>query len=226
MRFLLSHFIMSVSPKIHDVLAKAKRCLYTDRGLWFLIGLFFGLVAMTAIIESWMDKSTTSGETTLESATTPDTVLAFASSTPLRLRIPAIDLETEFSDALGLTPEAELEVPESYTSVGWYKYGPTPGAVGPAVVVGHVDSFEGPAVFFSLGALEPGDEIFVDRVDGTTARFVVTALERPAQSAFPTESVYGDIDHAGLRLITCTGTYVRGVNRYTHNLIVYARLVT
>jgi sortase (surface protein transpeptidase) len=80
-------------------------------------------------------------------------------------------------------------------------------------------------VFFSLGQLKEGDEIEIQRVDGSIAVFAVTKLERPEQSSFPTREVYGDINHAGLRLITCTGVYDRDVLRYSHNLIVYAKLV-
>lgn len=144
---------------------------------------------------------------------------------PVQLRIPRLGIKADFSQPLGLTDTNQSEVPNDYDSVGWYKFGPTPGELGPAVVLGHVDSYTGPAVFFSLGQLQAGDEIFIDRTDGSTATFIVTELERPEQNEFPTKKVYGDIDHAGLRLVTCSGTFVRGKQRYTHNLIVYAKLV-
>lgn len=144
---------------------------------------------------------------------------------PSVLSIPKLKLETTFEEPLGLNPDGTAAVPESYTKVGWYKNGPTPGELGPAVILGHVDSFKGPAVFFSLGQLEVGDDIFVTREDGSTAHFVVSELERNQQSEFPTVKVYGDLNYAGLRLITCTGTFVKGEQRYTHNLIVYAKLV-
>lgn len=147
-------------------------------------------------------------------------------SEPTRLRIPKLDIDTTFVPPLGLLQNGEVAVPDSYTEVGWYKFSPTPGALGPAVILGHVDSYAGPAVFFYLGQLEPGDDVFIDRADGSTAHFKVESLERPKQAEFPTERVYGDIDHAGLRIITCTGIYVRGNQRYTHNLVVYARLVS
>lgn len=144
---------------------------------------------------------------------------------PVRLRVPSVSIDTLFGSALGLNTDGTVEVPDVYDAVGWYKYGPKPGAVGPAVILGHVDSFEGPAVFYSLGKIRVGDVIEIDRADGTTAFFEVTRLDRRLQSEFPTKEVYGDIDHAGLRLITCTGTYDRGRRVYSHNLIVYARLV-
>ncbi len=145
-------------------------------------------------------------------------------SNPVHLRIPSINVDVDFSAPLGLKPNREVEVPKEYDRVGWYKYGPTPGELGPAVVFGHVDSVDGAAIFYSLGQVKPGDSVFVTRADGTTAEFEITAFERVEQDAFPTQKVYGNIDHAGLRLVTCTGTYNKGELRYTHNLIVYAKL--
>ena len=147
-----------------------------------------------------------------------------AASDPKRIRIPSINVDAAFEEPLGLDVDQAIEVPDAYETVGWYKYGPTPGEMGPSVVLGHVDSYQGPAVFYRLGQLKEGDEILIDRTDGTTATFEVERLSRHEQSDFPTREVYGDIDHAGLRLITCTGTYDHGSLRYSHNLIVFARL--
>lgn len=148
-----------------------------------------------------------------------------ATSTPVRLRIPALSIDAPFTEPLGLTATGEAVVPKGYEEVGWYKYGPTPGAYGPAVIFGHVDSYQGPAIFFYLGQLKPGDDVYVDRADGSSAHFKVLELKRYPQSDFPTAAVYGDLPYAGLRLITCSGNYERGVQRYSHNLVVYARLV-
>jgi len=145
-------------------------------------------------------------------------------SDPVRLRIPSINVVASFVE-LGLAPDNEIEVPDTYTEVGWYVYGPTPGELGPAVVLGHVDSYKGPAIFFSLGQLNPGDTIEVERADGSVALFRVDKLERYSQSSFPTALVYGDIGYAGLRLITCSGSYDRVLQRYDSNLIVYASLI-
>ena len=157
------------------------------------------------------------------SATTSGPVLP--ASNPHRLRIPTVGIDTAFEGSLGIDENQEIAVPESYEEVGWYKHGPTPGELGPSVILGHVDSYSGPAVFWPLQKVSVGDVVYVDRQDGSTATFVVTELEQPNQNDFPTKRVYGDIDHAGLRLITCTGTYDRGIQRYSHNLIVYAKLV-
>lgn len=156
-------------------------------------------------------------------ATTSESV-AFARSAPSRLRVPAIELETTFEAPLGLNDDQTIEVPDSYTEVGWYKLGPTPGEIGPAVILGHVDSYEGPAIFYDIRDLKEGDEIFVDREDGTTAVFEVVKKEQYSQNNFPTELVYGPTLGAELRLITCIGIYSHGTQRYSHNLVVYAKL--
>lgn len=148
----------------------------------------------------------------------------FTRSAPTRLEIPAINLDTTFVSPLGLLPDQTISVPDSYTKVGWYSGGSTPGENGPAVILGHVDSKEGPAVFYSLGQLKQGDEIKVTRDDGTTATFVVTKLQRYPQVNFPTLEVYGPTDSPTLRLVTCTGTFDRGEQKYSHNLVVYASL--
>jgi sortase (surface protein transpeptidase) len=150
---------------------------------------------------------------------------ALSESEPVELSIPKLNIKAKFEAPLGVLEDGSIQVPETYTEVGWYKFGPTPGEVGPAVILGHVDSYEGPAVFFSLGQLESGDDIFVSRSDGSVAHFNVTEVERNFQSAFPTAKVYGDINHAGLRLVTCSGSFDKRQQRYSHNLVVYAKLV-
>lgn len=155
---------------------------------------------------------------------TPD-IEKIEAADPIRLRIPSADIDTTFEGALELNKDQTVMVPESYEEVGWYKFGPKPGELGPAVILGHVDSFEGPAVFYSLGQTKVGDVVYIDREDGTTALFEVIEVGRYPQSNFPTEKVYSDLDYAGLRVITCTGVYDHGTLRYSHNLIVYAKLV-
>jgi len=145
-----------------------------------------------------------------------------AATQPVRLRIPAVNIDTTFESPIGLNADRSIEVPDSYEQVAYYKHGPVPGEQGPAVILGHVDSYEGNAVFWSLRWLTAGDMIYVDRADGTTVTFEVTALEDHAQQGFPTEKVYGDLDHAGLRLVTCSGNYDHTALRYSHNLIVFA----
>ena len=148
----------------------------------------------------------------------------FARSNPVLLEIPALNIQTSFVPPLVLQSDQTVSVPDSYTEVGWYSGGATPGEVGPAVILGHVDSKDGPAIFYPLGQLREGDDIVVTRADGTVATFTVTKLQRYPQSNFPTQDVYGPTNEAVLRLVTCTGTFNRGEQKYSHNLVVFAKL--
>jgi sortase (surface protein transpeptidase) len=143
---------------------------------------------------------------------------------PVRIKIPSIKLDTTFVPPLSLTADRTVTVPNSYTEVGWYSGGAAPGEVGPAVILGHIDSKTGPAVFYSLGQVTVGDTVEITRSDGSVALFEITELQRYPQSNFPTLAVYGPTDFAALRLVTCTGTFDRGEQRYSHNLVVYAKL--
>jgi sortase (surface protein transpeptidase) len=152
------------------------------------------------------------------------TTSQFARSAPTELRIPKLDLTAEFEAPLGLKADKTIEVPDTYTKVGWYENGATPGEVGPAVILGHVDSYEGPAIFWSLGKLKEGDEVEVKRADGTTAVFVVEYSQRFDQDEFPTMLVYGPTDKPTLRLVTCSGKFDKAAQKYSHNLVVFATL--
>jgi len=161
---------------------------------------------------------------TIATSSSSSEVLVLPSADPVRIVIPKIDVNAEFEHPVGLEYNGEIGTPHGFETVAYYKYGPTPGMLGPSVVLGHVDSYQGPAVFYSLGQLSVGDEIFIDRADGVRTIFTVQELERYPQSNFPTEKVYSDLPYAGLRLITCSGIYDHGSMRYSHNLVVFAEL--
>jgi len=146
-------------------------------------------------------------------------------SLPVGLEIPELNIRAAFGRPLGVLTTGESEVPDTPGEVGWYQFSPTPGERGPAVVLGHVDSLQGPAVFYTLGQLEPGNDIYINREDGSRVHFVVSRLKRYPREGFPTNEVYGDIDYAGLRLITCSGLYNYSLLRYSHTLVVYAEAV-
>ncbi|WP_217252091.1 class F sortase [Streptomyces sp. AC602_WCS936] len=149
---------------------------------------------------------------------------ALPPSPPDRIRIPAIDVDAPMT-GLGLTPSGSLDVPpaEDENLAGWYEAGTTPGETGTAIVAGHVDNAEGPAVFYRLGALEKGSVIEVDRQDGGVAVFTVDAVEVYEAEDFPDEKVYGAADRPELRVITCGGAYARGTG-YQGNVVVFAHL--
>jgi hypothetical protein len=117
-----------------------------------------------------------------------------------------------------------MEVPGDPARAGWYTLGPTPGALGPAVIAGHVTWNRLPAVFFDLATLRPGDLVRVERADHRAAVFTITRVEQYQKAEFPTRQVFGAIDYAGLRLITCAGDFDSSARRYTDNVVVFARL--
>ena len=136
------------------------------------------------------------------------------SAVPVSIGIPRLRVSSRLED-LGVDDDGVMEVPADPANAGWYELGPSPGALGPAVVAGHVTWNQAPAVFFRLAELRPGDVVQVTRTDGVVAVFEVTRVERFPKSAFPTDMVFGAIDHAGLRLITCGGDYEQLAHRYT-----------
>lgn len=143
---------------------------------------------------------------------------------PVRVRIPSVAINAAVmplhTDSKGVLPP-----PKSWHKTGWWQGGPEPGERGPAVIVGHVDSYRGPAVFFRLHTVHIGARIFVDRADSTTATFTVERMKHYEKSAFPTRAVYGDTPGSELRLITCGGTFDYTKRRYLANLVVFARRV-
>jgi sortase (surface protein transpeptidase) len=144
--------------------------------------------------------------------------------TPTRLVVPAIGVDADVIE-LGVQEDGTMEVPTDFAQTGWFRPGPKPGRVGPAVLAGHVDDRSGPAVFFRLTELQVGDRIEVHGADGELVVFVVTRTEQHPKDAFPTERVYGGTPGPELRLITCGGAFDREARSYRDNVIVYAERV-
>jgi len=146
-------------------------------------------------------------------------------SVPVHLDIPRIGIHTALME-LGLNHDGTVALPplRRRAPAGWYKYLASPGETGPAVILGHVDSRHGPAVFFALGALRAGDMVAVRRVDGSTAIFTVDLVAQYPKAAFPTGAVYGAVDHPGLRLVTCGGSFDSSRHSYRDNIVAYASL--
>ncbi|WP_329334135.1 class F sortase [Streptomyces sp. NBC_00663] len=144
------------------------------------------------------------------------------SSVPVRLRIPAIGVDTPVI-RLGLAPDGSVQVPPitAHDRAGWYEHSPVPGRTGPSVILGHVTvGSYGDGVFRRLAALRRGDRITARLADGTEAGFAVTAVRTVAKADFPSDEVYGDVDRPELRLITCGGP--RTGDGYLDNVIVFA----
>jgi sortase (surface protein transpeptidase) len=144
---------------------------------------------------------------------------------PTRVAIPRIEVDADVV-RLGLNPDGTLEVPSDFSQAGWWSGGSRPGEPGPAVIAGHFDSRSGPAVFYRLTELAPGDIITVSDDTGNTLRFTVERLEQHDKDRFPTDVVYGPTDEPTLRLITCGGSFDGSTRSYRDNVIVFASLET
>ena len=139
---------------------------------------------------------------------------------PMAITIPSIKLKAGIV-GVGLQADGAMQLPDP-DQAGWYKRGPRPGAPGPAVLIGHVDDHNSPAVFFRLRDLRPGDEILIRQRDGSTTRFIVEQLEYHPKTALPTNRIWPTTSKPLLRLITCGGAFNDATQHYRDNLIVYA----
>jgi sortase (surface protein transpeptidase) len=161
-------------------------------------------------------------------AVKPVTGPLLSRSVPVRLEIPQLDVRSDLLQ-LGLNADQTVQVPplSKDSQAGWYKYSPTPGQLGPSVILGHVDSAKyGPGVFFKLGALRPGSTLSVTRSDRSTAVFRVDRVVSYPKDRFPTLEVYGNTDSAQLRLITCGGKFDLSSHNYQSNIVAFATLVS
>ncbi|MEU0789653.1 class F sortase [Amycolatopsis sp. NPDC005961] len=152
---------------------------------------------------------------------------ALPKSDPVSIDIPKIGAHSSLVP-LGVNADNTIQVPPVTTPLqaGWYTYAPTPGEVGPAVVLGHVDGNHQKGIFYRLKELAPGDRVSIARKDGTTALFEVTKVHQVPKQDFEKEGVYDDTAGPELRLITCGGVFDRSAHNYVDNIVVYAQLIS
>lgn len=194
------------------------------------------LVAAAGACAGGSDAVSAAGSTTASAAVSPGSPEATPSdrttgpqpipvddTVPVRVRIPRIGVDSAL-ETLRREPDGRLAAPLDWQSAGWFAGGPVPGAPGPSVIAGHVDSPDGPAVFAELARLRPGDRVEVDLSDGSTAVFEVDGGRTVPQAEFPTGEVYGPVPDRQLRLITCH-TFDEAKGHYVDNLVVFATLV-
>jgi hypothetical protein len=149
-------------------------------------------------------------------------------SLPVSVDIPAIGVNSKLL-RLGVNSDGTIQVPSLYTradEAAWYKYSATPGQIGASVIEGHLDGYHGPAVFFRLGALRPGDRVDVTLADGITAVFRVTGVRQYLKSSFPAKTIYGVTGYAALHLITCGGAFDYATGHYLSSTVVFASLAS
>lgn len=154
------------------------------------------------------------------SAGVPPGAVPAAAGVPVSLHIPAIGVDESQLLRLGIADDGTAEVPQDHDRVGWFDRGTAPA---PTVLLGHVDSRDGPAVFIDLADLAPGDVIEVGRDDGSVDRYAVERTEQMPKDAFPTFAVFGGTSPDQLRLVTCAGDFDRGALSYLDNMVVHAR---
>ncbi|MCX4808009.1 class F sortase [Streptomyces sp. NBC_01214] len=148
---------------------------------------------------------------------------ALARSAPQKITIPSLNV-TSTLETLQQNPDGTMQTPKDPALAGWYEPGPTPGSQGPAVIAGHVTWNGASAVFEKLKTMKGGDTIKVTRQDGKTVTFTVDKVAEYPKAEFPTLEVYKNVDHAGLRLVTCGGNFDPKTHYYDSNVVVYARM--
>jgi sortase (surface protein transpeptidase) len=153
----------------------------------------------------------------------PVAALDTTRSVPVTLRIPALGIRVPLS-TLGLNGDGTVQVPTGTQEPGWFELGPTPGQVGSAVILGHVDSHQGPGVFFALRTLAAGDQVDVDLTDGVTAQFTVNTVTSYSKQQFPAQRVYASHGSSALQLVTCGGVFDHQTGSYLSNIVVYTAL--
>ncbi|WP_081829834.1 class F sortase [Paraoerskovia marina] len=163
--------------------------------------------------------------TPVEPVETPPVEATAAQPLPTEVSIPSIDVASDLLH-LGLNADGTVAVPEGddVDTAAWFDGSPRPGAVGPAVIEGHVDSVNGESVFYDLATVEPGATIDVGREDGSTVSYVVDRVEQYPKNEFPTLAVYGNTESPELRVITCGGSWDPEIGHYRDNTVVYAHL--
>jgi hypothetical protein len=146
-----------------------------------------------------------------------------ATPVPVGVEIPRIGVVSSL-DRLGRAPDGTVQEPSRWAVAGWYAPGTRPGDPGSAVILGHVDSKGGPAVFFRLRELRRGDRVTIRRADGSLVRFVVQRTEQYPKDRFPTDEVYYPTLTPALRLVTCGGDFDAAAGHYRSNVIVFATM--
>ncbi|WP_221177116.1 class F sortase [Nocardioides pocheonensis] len=189
-----------------------------------------GVLALILGAAGWMGLTPPSKERTRAAPVTTTTVpvaggTVLKAARPTHLRIPAIDVSATVT-SLGIHPDRTVEVPANPDQAGWYRLGSHPGQAGSAVILGHVDSTHGPAVFYRLRSLTRGDGIAVRASDGSITHFEVTSISTYANADFPAQKVYRSTGRPGLALVTCGGRYDAAHGGYQANVVVFADLVS
>lgn len=192
------------------------------------LALIFGMAPGTP---AWMSAGASGGAGSSASSgpsvgTSTNAPAALAASTPTRVAVPTIFASSSLI-ATGLRTDDTLDVPpvSNPMQASWFDQSPSPGQVGPSVLLGHVNGNGKPGIFADLDKVVTGAQVFVDRADGQRAVFKVSRVDTFPKASFPTDLVYNNTPNPQLRLVTCGGAYDAANRNYLSNIIVYADLV-
>jgi hypothetical protein len=203
------------------------RSLSLWSGFWLVVATALTVIGIGWLIGSSNEPPPVITITTSGPTEPTDTALPLKKATvapPVHLTIPAIDVSTSLM-RLGLQPDKTVEVPSDPDLAGWYDLGAPPGALGSAVILGHVDSASGPAVFYRLKELRRGQRLSVRRRNGSVVEFEVTSVATYPNALFPAQRVYAAQGRRRLNLVTCGGAYDSSLGGYQSNVVVYTRWV-
>ncbi len=212
----------------HQTISVGRRGLRRRELIWWITATAALAVAVIALVGP---QTAPRNETVVVSGLRPTSVvvprdlpLHTSRSRPAVLSIASIDVRTRLG-VVGLQADHQVMVPPSTAYASWFNLGPTPGQVGSAVILGHVDSYVGPGVFFELRYLKVGARVNVTLANGVVARFAVTGVVEYPKGKFPDSTVYGSRGFSTLQLVTCGGVFNHQTGHYESNIVVFTRLV-
>jgi hypothetical protein len=192
---------------------------------WLIAGalLLVGVVLTVVGLQSPRSSGFVATTSTATSSTTTLPNEVVGRSVPIRLRISVLGLSARIV-SLGLNRDGTVQVPSTVTVTGWYRLGPAPGQSGSAVILGHVDSYRGPGVFFRLRELVPGDLVSVTLANRHVEKFEVNSVHEYSKKSFPDALVYGSHGRSELQLVTCGGVFNSATGSYESNIVVFSTL--
>lgn len=200
---------------------RAQRNLRARLAIFIIVALVSTIFFGTRAYGELSPKQVTPVPVKQEKVSTQTTPLHYAQ--PTQLSIEAIGVKSQITNTT-LDTTGSIAVPNQDNTVGWYEQNVSPGQTGTSIIVGHLDNANGPAVFWNLAKLSPGQTIAITRQDGSIARFTVTEIGQYTANNYPTQKVYGPSNQPELRLITCGGAYNVFTGHYEANTVVFAKL--
>ncbi|MGA8112664.1 MAG: class F sortase [Actinocatenispora sp.] len=210
--------------------ARVRRALDSLTERWWVLAIVLAVIVVIAagsVVAVGLGQDHDQTHTADRVAASPSSTSsgpAMARSAPVSLEIPAINVRVPVS-RLGLNPDHTVEVPTDFQRAGWYRLGPTPGQVGSAVILGHVDSYRGPAAFFRLRSLRAGDRVDVTLADHEVVHFMVNRVATFSKKHFPSRLVYASHGYRALQLVTCGGKFDTEARSYESNVVAFTSMV-